>query len=437
MRNLLPIFGVLGAVLLCVLSSSVWGQRSPNPQSGIVWQASIGGTGDDAVHAARPTADNGWITVGYTRSRDGDITESYGRKDVLAVKLDSAGKVIWKKAFGGREDDLAYAVDLTADGGYVVAGSTESHDWGEEQYQGGKDFWIIKLSSAGDLLWRRWYGGSGDDIAMSIRTLSDGSFIVAGFSDSRNGNVTGNNGESDAWVLKLDSEGRLQWQNSLGGEGIDGAFCVTPHSAGGYMIAGQRSDPEAYSGGFGLSNHFFARVSDVGKHQWTGAYGDLGEEITTHIEPTTDGGYLAIGSTNTMGGSTHASLGARDVHLLKLNAEGQLMWEKFYGGTGDDAAFKIRATTDGGFIFIGETNSFNHDVLGNHGQSDVWLVKLNSAAEIEWQKCFGGTLPDKGCDVWETSDGAYLVAGLGSFFGENDVQSGHPGADAWVFKYRP
>ena len=144
-----------------------------------------------------------------------------------------------------------------------------------------------------------------------------------------------------------------------------------------------------------------------------------------------------IGSTSTMGGSTQVSLGARDVHLLKIAADGKLEWEKFYGGTGDDVAYKIRSTTDGGSILVGETNSFNHDVLGNHGRSDVWLVKLNSAAEIEWQKCFGGRLTDKGHDVWETPDGAYLIAGLSSSAGENDVQSGRPGTDAWVVKYRP
>jgi hypothetical protein len=180
------------------------------------------------------------------------VTVNHGSQDCLIVKLDTHGNIQWQKSLGGSGFDSIASIQQTSDGSYIIAGVLESSD--SDVTGGGYDFWIVKLDSLGTLQWQKSLGGSDNDEAKSIQQTSDGGYIIAGSSFSNNGDVTGNHGNQDYWIVKLDSLGTIQWQKSLGGSEEDEAKSIQQTSDGGYIIAGSsfsnNGDVTGNHGGF-------------------------------------------------------------------------------------------------------------------------------------------------------------------------------------------
>jgi hypothetical protein len=185
---------------------------------------SFGGSGFEYASSIKQTPDGGYIVAGSTQSYDGDVSGNHGGYDCWVLKLSSEGDVEWTKTLGGSKSDNANSVDVTSDGSYVVAGSTESNDGDVSGNHGSTDFWVVKLSSKGIIQWQKCFGGSGSENANSIQQTSDNGYIVSGYSSSDDGDVTGNHGEGDYWVVKLSSEGIIQWEKCLGGSAEDGSL---------------------------------------------------------------------------------------------------------------------------------------------------------------------------------------------------------------------
>jgi hypothetical protein len=271
---------------------------------------------------------------------------------------------------------LATSIDLTQDNGFVLSGYS-SNNWfeGFNESHGGFDYVICKYDE-NNFQWYKCIGGVNDDMANSIKQSSDGGYIIAGQTNSNDGDVSGNHGATDAWIVKLNSVGNIEWQKCFGGSSNDIAYST---------------------------------------------------------QKTSDGGFIFVGQTNSNDGNIIGNHGENDAWVVKLNSNGNIEWQKCLGGTGNDIAKSIQSTLDGGFIVVGETNSINGDIVGNHGGSDAWIVKLNSVGNIEWQKCAGGTQNDSACSVQQSSDGKYLIAGQ-TFSNDGDVSGNHGGGDSWVFQ---
>src|ERR1043165_357284 len=173
----------------------------------IQWQKSFGGTGTDYAASIQQTTDCGYIVAGQSYSIDGDLTINHGLNDYWIVKLDTAGSLEWQTDLGGSDYDLANSIQQTSDGGYVVAGYSKSNDNDVSGNHGLNDFWVVKLDMNGSLSWQKSLGGSGVDMAHSIQQTSDGGYIVAGISNSNDNDVSGNHGDFDYWVVKLDVDG--------------------------------------------------------------------------------------------------------------------------------------------------------------------------------------------------------------------------------------
>jgi hypothetical protein len=203
------------------------------------WQKTIGGAQSECAFSFQATADGGYIAVGYTYSNNGDVSGNHGDADAWVVKVSSSGTIQWQKSLGGSNEEIARSVQPTTDGGYIVAGSTKSNDGDVSGNHGDADAWIVKLSSSGAVQWQKSLGGSNEEIARSIQTTADGGYIVAGSTKSYNGDVDGNHGGQDAWIVKLSNNGSLQWQKSLGGTADDFAHSIHSTSDGGYIVAGQ------------------------------------------------------------------------------------------------------------------------------------------------------------------------------------------------------
>ncbi|MDQ3277159.1 MAG: PKD domain-containing protein [Bacteroidota bacterium] len=353
-----------------------------NSTGAIQWQKALGGTAAENLLSIQPTADGGYIASGLTYSNDGDVSGFHGgdEADAWVVKLSSTGTIQWQKVLGGSTGcDFANAVLPTPDGGYIFVGHTDSYDGDVTTIAGERDVWLVKLNSTGAIQWQKTLGGTESDYAYSFQSTPDGGYIAAGYTYSNNGDVSGNHGGSDAWVVKLNNSGVIQWQKALGGSSEEIARSVQSTSDGGYIVAGSTKSNDGDVSGFhggDEADAWVVKLSSTGTIQWQKALGGSSEEIARSITPTTDGSYLLTGSTKSNNGDVTGTRGAQDVWIVKLSSTGTFLWQKPLGGTANDFANSIQLTTDGGYIVAGQAASNNGDVSGYRGDTDAWVIKL-------------------------------------------------------------
>jgi uncharacterized delta-60 repeat protein len=409
----------------------------------LTFNKTYGGSDDDYANSIQQTSDGGYIIVGSTRSSDGDISDgNNGNSDFWILKLNSDGTKVWDKTYGGSANDRAISIQQTSDGGYLVAGYTNSSDGDiTDGNNGSDDFWILKLNSDGTKVWDKTYGGSANDQAYSIQLTSDGGFIVAGYTNSSDDDITdGNNGYSDFWILKLNSDGTKVWDKTYGGSGSDRALSIQLTSDGGFIIAGSTGAPggdvtEAFGGG----DFWILKLNSAGIKEWDKTYGGSLIDIANSIQLTSDGGYLVAGYTySSDGNSTDGNNGKNDIWILKLNSDGTKVWDKTYGGSDDDFANSIQLTSDGGYLVAGYTSSSNWYMTGgNNGAYDFWILILNNDGTKDWDKpdkLYGGSSFDVANSMQLTSDGGFIIAGY-TTSSDGDITDGNNGMnDIWILK---
>jgi hypothetical protein len=416
-----------------------------NAQPSVLWQKCLGGDNYDEAYAIQQTNDDGYIIAGRTNSNSHDVSGNHGSYDYWVVKLDSIGNIQWQKCLGGTNADQAYSVKQTNDGGYIVAGYTNSTD-GNISGNHGNDYWIVKLDSSGSILWQKCLGGSGTDWAYSIILTNDSGYIVVGLSNSTNGDVIGNHGSSDYWIVKLDSGGNLQWQKSYGGSLNEGSYNspsdIYQTSDNGYIFCGStNSNNGDVSGNHDItgtySDCWVVKLDTIGNIQWQKCLGGSNTDMAYSIKQTIDGGYIIAGYTNSTNGDVSGKhVGVDDIWVMKLSSAGILQWQKCIGGSANEYAYSIQQINDGGYILAGTTASHDGDILGIHtytGGTDYCLAKLDSVGDIIWGKCYGGSSGDLAASVQQTEEGGYIVAGYSSS-GNGDVSGQHGGNDFWVAK---
>lgn len=363
----------------------------------IQWQKTYGGSSFETANSIVQTNDNGFITTGQAASNDGDVIGNHGGWDILVVKMDSVGGLQWKKSFGGSNNDWAFSAIQTSDEGYIVAGYTGSNDGDVSGNHGDKDMWILKLDSNGAIQWQKLLGGSGWEEAWAVKQTADDGFIIAGRASSTDGDVIGVHGYLDYWVVKLSNTGDLEWQKSLGGSGLDIAYAVRQTVDGGYIVAGESDSQDGdVEGNHGGSDYWVVKLNFEGKIEWQKSLGGTGLDRGNDICQTREGGYLVFGQARSTNNDVTGNHGGYDCWAVKLGKTGVIEWEKALGGTGDDYGQSIHQSLDGSYILAGFTASNNGDVIGNHGETDAWIIKLSEAGSMIWQKTLGGTSPDKG-----------------------------------------
>lgn len=351
-----------------------------NSTGAIQWQKALGGSGAENLFSIQPTADGGYIASGYTFSNDGDVSGFHGgnEPDAWVVKLNSTGAIQWQKVLGGSTGcDFANVILSTPDGGYIIAGHTDSHDGDVTTTAGERDVWIVKLTSTGAIQWQKAIGGADNDYVYSFHSTPDGGYIAAGYTYSNNGDVSGNHGDADAWIVKLSSSGAIEWQKTLGGNREEIARSILPTTDGGYIVAGStKSNNGDVSGNHGEADAWIVKLNRSGTIQWQKALGGSSEEIARSIQPTTDGGYIFAGSAKSINGDVSTNHGNSDAWIVKLSNSGAIQWQKSIGGTGNDFVNSIQFTADGSYIAAGQATSKNGDLIGNHGATDAWVIKL-------------------------------------------------------------
>ncbi len=403
----------------------------------IQWQKTLGGSNFDQPFSIQQTYSGGYIVAGFTLSNDGDVTGKNKSNDFWIVKLDVSGNLQWQKTLGGSRIDFANSIQQTNDGGYIVAGSTESNDGDVTGNNGGNDYWVVKLDAIGNIQWQKTLGGSGWDKAQSIQQTNDGGYIVTGLTESDDGDVTGNKGRANYWVVKLDVSGNIQWQKTIGGSNYDQAKSIQQTLDGGYVLAGYTlSNDGDVTGNKGDEDYWVVKLDVSGNLQWQKTMGGSNKDQANSIRQTNDGGFVVAGWTSSWDGDVTENKAWMDYWVVKLDISGNLQWQKTMGGSNWDKANSIRQTNDGGFVVAGFTGSNDGDVTLSKGQSDYWVVKLDGSGNLQWEKTLGGSERDEGNSIQQTKDGGYIVAGY-SKSNDGDVTGNKGSSDYWIVKLSP
>ena len=408
--------------------------HSTNAQPTLQWQKSLGGSEDDFASAIEQTNDGGYIIIGWVHSTDGDVGENHGDGDYWVVKIDTDGDIEWEKTFGGLGNERPNHIQQTSDDGYIVAGLSNSNDSDVSGNHGDNDFWILKITEDGTIQWQKSLGGTGDDWGQHIEQTTDDGYIVTGFSFSNDGDVSGNQGERDYWIVKLDEDGVINWEKSMGGSDVDWPLCIRQTSDEGYIIAGGAlSNDGDIIGNHGGQDAWIIKLDNSGTIEWQKVLGGSDNDFATWIEQTTDGGYIMAGLCYSNDGDVSGNHGMYDGWIVKLSDGGTIEWQKTIGGTSDDRANSIKQTSDGGYVLAGWTLSYDGDVTGHHGDYDVWVVKIDNGGSIQWQMPLGGTNQDMAGKIQQTVDEGYIVAGH-SDSTNGDVSGNHGQKDLWIAK---
>jgi hypothetical protein len=402
----------------------------------IQWQRCLGGSNDDQANSIQPTLDGGFIVAGESRSNDGDVTNNHGNNDYWIVKLDSAGLTQWEKCLGGLYNDFANSIQLTIDSGFIVTGYSNSNDGDVSDNNGNGDVWVVKLNSTGIIEWQKCIGGSDFENSFSIQQTMDNGYIVVGITGSIDGDVVGNHGNNDAWVVKLNSNGVIQWQSCLGGSGWESANSIIQTVDGGYVVAGLAGSSDGDITGYhGGGDCWIMKLDSGGALQWNKCFGGTNHDEATSIKQTNDGGYIVGGYSDSWQADGLGNHGGYDFLIIKLNDVGVIQWKRCLGGWGYEKSNSIIQTTDDGYIAAGYSVSNEENVSGNHGLSDYWIIKLDSLGIIQWQKSYGGSADEVANSIRQVGSG-YIIAGY-TESNDDDASGNHGTKDAWVIKIIP
>ncbi|MEI9942684.1 MAG: T9SS type A sorting domain-containing protein [Chitinophagaceae bacterium] len=449
-------------LLLCVFFVSVCYSQVP----GIQWQQTLGGSEFDIPAFSIKTTDNKIILVGSTTSSNGNFTTNHGGTDLWIEQFDLNGISQWRKLLGGTGNEIPVSYYYNTDGTIVIIGTTTTANNGNvTNNHGGTDIWLCKLNNDGDLLWQKCFGGTANETASGITKSSDGNYIITGNTLSSNGDITSNKGLVDAWIFKVNEIGTLVWQKTLGGSGQDGTQMVKAieSSAGNiYMFTETASNNGDVSGNHGNKDMWLIKLNSIGIIQWQNCYGGSSVETVADIKQSATGEIYIVGSTQSVGLPSFHGINNdySDIYFCRVSEAGSLLFHKCYGGTLDDISEQIFSVeSDGSFSLSGHVYNGGGDVVGYHGSatgSDIWVVKIGVSGTIQWQKILGGYYHDhingtaydnlgtRGTgSVIQTSDGGFLINAF-TLSNDGDVAGYHESlptdsstTDMWIVKVSP
>lgn len=319
-------------------------------------------------------------------------TRSFGSssEDFLFFTADSNGTPLLQKVFKANNLDEPYAMTRTSDGGYLIGGNSNS--FGE----GSKDIVFLKLNSNGGIEWQKSIGGYYDEAVLSVIQTSDGDYIAAGWSFSVGA------GGTDAWILKITPNGNLQWQKTYGSKGYDFAHSVVETTDGGIVFVGQ-SDIASGSD----NDVWIVKLDNSGNIVWQKTYGGSKDESGRAVLQNPDGTLIVGAWSKSFGNSSS------DFWLLKLNPDGSIIWQKAYLANGEDNFFAIERTKNDGYILVGGSNSIDNS------DYDFLVLRVDGDGSIVWKKAYGGNETDQASSIAIPENGGFLVAGWSFSFSES------------------
>ena len=394
----------------------------------IVNQKTIGGSNWDLLRNGLKTSDNGYLIGGSSSSGiSGEKTDtnrgSFSSSDFWILNLDHNLNIQWQKTIGGNSNDDLAEIIKCSDGGYLCVGSSISPVSADKTVgcYGQNDYWVVKLDSSGNILWQNVYGGLGDDNAVSAIQLGNGSFIIAGSSDSDSSGVKSENsrGWDDYWVVCIDSIGNLIWDKTIGGSEPDGHPQISQDLDNNIYIVGQTISPvsgDKTAPSYGQSDIWLIKIGPAGNIIWDKSYGGSNDEGMNFESILIYNNYIYLctySASNVSGNKTDSCRGYADYWILKLDLDGNKIWDKTYGGAMPDAPETMIISQDKELIIGGISNS---DISGDKldpsfGMGDQWIICLDTNGFLQWQKTIGGNQDDDLSNMVEIGNNNYILFG--------------------------
>lgn len=403
-------------------------------QPSLQWAKTFGGTNSDEAFDILSTPDGGCLVVGEAASNDGTAFGNHGSIDAMVIKQNQDGSIQWKKMLGGPDWDGASKAILASDGSYMIAGYSASTAGDVSGNHGDFDAWIVKLDPNGNIIWQKCYGGTKREMAYTILETKDKGYVFAGFSASTDGDLTMNQGFYDAWIVKIDSDGILQWQRSYGGSHDDRFSSILQMADGGYMVSGSAGSADGnVSMSFGGPDYWLLRLNDDGKILWQKSYGGSGIDVGSAVIAAGNGRFYIFGQTFSEDGQVTGNHGLSDLWLIQTDSLGELQWEKSYGGS--DADYPGGSLLDNGTLVLsGGASSNDGNLAQNTGGFSFWIFGVDNQGNIQWQNTYGGSEAEVCFGLSATQEGGFFISGY-TWSNDGDV-SGQHGAydDYWVIK---
>ncbi len=328
--------------------------------------------------------------------------DATGSNDFMLMKITTGGNLLWSKTYGGTFAETPYYVSVCTDGGYIMSGSTNSFG------AGANDIYLVRTDSDGNLLWSKTVGGSASDIGWFVVQTSDGGFITCGGTNSFGGPTY------NGYLIKNDSGGNLLWSKVFNGTGGEFFHGMSKTNDGGVIVTGYTS-----TNSFGSSDIWLVKTDSNGDTLWTRQYGKITEDAGWAVIETFDGGYALTGDMH----KDTVTPGAHNTVLLKTNSSGNMQWVNVYGSIpGSEVGYDLLQTPDSGYVVLGNTN-----VYGN-GSKEILLISADSIGILKWTQTFGSVMQDDAWQFRKTSDGGYIIVAAT----ENFVANGN--WDVYVVK---
>jgi hypothetical protein len=353
-----------------------------NAQPDLLWSQTYGGEEDDYSQSVFQNTDGGFALAGYSRSF------GEGGSDFWLVRTNEEGEELWSQTYGGAQDDFSQSVIQITEGGFALAGETQSFGEGES------DFWLIAIDDNGEELWSQTYGGNRSDICYSVIRTVRGGFALAGQTNSFG------QGRFDFWLVVTDENGDELWSETYGGQNNDCCTSVIQTADGGFALTGY-----TYSYGDGEGDFWLVRTNEDGEELWSQTYGGEENDWCYSVIQTTNGGFALAGFTLSFGE------GSFDYWLVVTNVDGEELLSQSFGGEQGDWGSSVVQTVDGGYTLAGRTNSFGE------GASDIWMVRTDEVGEVFWSRTFGGEDNENCNSLILTEDFGYSLVGYTDSFG--------------------
>ncbi len=415
----------------------------PSVSSFIKWGKCYGGRDDDRPMSLKSTPDGGYVMIGDANSKDGDLS-GFSQLDSLGnflstfiVKVNSTGQIEWKVLLPYGTAAYNMDIEITSDGGFLFCGWCNSNTFNNlPNYHGGDDAVIVKLNSQGEIEWSKCFGGSANDYIYRIRRTMDGNYLLIGSSYSSNGDLTFNYGSSDIWVSKIDINGNLIWTKNFGSSTSDGGVDIVETSIGVYYLLGYTSG--SLGGNHGMYDAFVMQLTASGNYNWYKCFGGSGNDFGEFLTKSVDGGIIIGGESNSIDGDVTTNQGGFDSWAFKISTSGNLIWQKSVGGSGNEYFKDMATAINSDIVFIGVTNSNDGDIVGLHGGGgqDGYFCKLDNNGNFKSVRTVGGGDTDAiACNIIQSSDGDFISL-FGAWSDDGDV-TGHnsfDNSDYWLIK---
>lgn len=340
------------------------------------WVRTYGGENDDGAYSITQTDDGGYLVVGYTRSY------GQGESDIYVLKLDAAGEKEWQETHGSMWYDAGITVRQTSDGGYMIAGVKSAF------LLGGMHIYTLKLRRDGRKEWDKFFGAGREDSPATMVQARDGGYVIAGSTSSFGA------GGKDILVIKIDRKGRKEWSRTFGGEKDEVANSILQTGDNGFVVVGYTD-----SFGAGGKDALMIKMNANGAKQWSRIFGNYLDEVAMSVYSEEDGSFLLAGFKQTL-------RPYKDAFVIKVDPLGRKLWQKAYGGPYDDMVYSAVKTEDGGYLLAGQT------FLSPYGHGDVYMIKITQNGAKEWEKTIVDDLANGATAVARTRDGGYVLAGF-------------------------